>query len=62
MMLLGKLFDRPSFQHNLGLDTERNEYFAAHCTSASRMGGPGSRAEPYVLRSHLSVLQRPDGF
>ena len=52
LMLLQRLFDRPGFQHNLGLDTERNQYFGAHCTSASRMGGPSAPAEPYVLRSH----------
>jgi len=52
MMLFQQLFGKPGFEHNLGVDTERNEYFASHCTSASKMRGVGTPPEPYVLRSH----------
>ena len=55
MMLYQYLFDRPGFQHNPTVETEKNHYFCAHCTSASRMNGPGSRPEPYVLMSHAEA-------
>jgi hypothetical protein len=55
MMLYQYLFDRPGFQHNPTVDTEKNHYFCAHCTSASRMNGPGSKPEPYVLMNHAEA-------
>ncbi|MBN2329778.1 MAG: hypothetical protein JXR73_21735 [Candidatus Omnitrophica bacterium] len=55
MMLIQQLFNKPAFQHNPSMDTEKNHYFAAHCTSASKMNGPGGRAEPYILRSHAEA-------
>ena len=39
MMLIQHLFDRPAFQHNPSVDTEKNLYFGAHCTCASRCMG-----------------------
>ena len=55
MMLYQYLFDRPGFQHNPTVETEKNHYFCAHCTSASRMDGPDSKPEPYVLMNHAEA-------
>ena len=55
MMLYQYLFDRPGFQHNPTVETEKNHYFCAHCTSASRMNGPGTTPEPYMLMSHAEA-------
>jgi L-fucose isomerase-like protein len=55
MMLLQHLFDRPGFQHNPSVDTEKNHYFCAHCTSASKMQGTHGPSEPYVLRNHAEA-------
>lgn len=55
MMLVQELFDRPSFQQNAAAETEANHYFGAHCTSASKMKGPGAPAEPMILRSHAEA-------
>lgn len=55
MMLLQELFDRPGFQHNPAVDTVKNHYFCAHCTSASKMNGVNEPAEPFILRSHAEA-------
>ena len=55
MMLLQSLFDRPGFQHNPTVETEKNHYFCAHCTSATRMKGLDVRPEPYVLMNHAEA-------
>jgi hypothetical protein len=52
LMIIQHLFDRPGFMNNPAMDTEKNRYFGAHCTSPTRMNGPGAPAEPYILRSH----------
>ncbi|MCC6699092.1 MAG: hypothetical protein IT365_25940 [Candidatus Hydrogenedentes bacterium] len=55
-LVLGQyLFNRPGFQQNASMDTVQNLYFGAHCTCPSRMNGPGTRPEPYVLRSHAEA-------
>jgi hypothetical protein len=49
--LLGQqLTGRPGFQHNPCFDTERNHYYASHCTCAPKLHGPDSKALPYLLR------------
>lgn len=49
--LLGQqLFGRPGFQHNPCFDTERNYYYASHCTCATKLKGPDGDATPYLLR------------
>ena len=49
--LLGQLLlGRPGFQHNPCFDTERNHYYASHCTCAARVYGPDGPALPYLLR------------
>jgi len=55
MMLFQYLFDKPGFQHNPTVETEKNHYFCAHCTSASKMNGPGTAPEPYMLMSHAEA-------
>ncbi|HPO14007.1 MAG TPA: hypothetical protein PLI09_11220 [Candidatus Hydrogenedentes bacterium] len=55
LMLVQYLFNKPGFQQNASMETERNHYFGAHCTSPSRMNGPESRPEPYILRSHAEA-------
>lgn len=55
MMLMQYLFDRPGFQHNPTVETEKNHYFCAHCTSASKMNGPDAPGEPYMLMNHAEA-------
>lgn len=55
LMLVQQLFDRPGFQQNASMETEKNHYFGAHCTSASKMNGVKGPSEPYILRSHAEA-------
>ena len=49
--LLGQLLTgRPGFQHNPCYDTERNHYYASHCTCPPKLHGPDGPALPYLLR------------
>jgi hypothetical protein len=49
--LLGQqLTGRPGFQHNPCFETEHNHYYASHCTCATKLQGPQSSAQPYLLR------------
>lgn len=49
--LLGQqLIGRPGFQHNPCFETERNHYYASHCTCAPYLHGPQGPAQPYLLR------------
>jgi len=52
MMLVQYLFDRPGFQQNASSETEKNHYYGAHCTCASRLNGTTEPPEPYILRNH----------
>ena len=52
LMLVQYLFDRPGFQANPCYDTERNHFFASHCTSASKLFGTTGPQEPYLLRNY----------
>ncbi len=52
LMLVQHLFDRPGFQANPCYDTERNHFFASHCTSASKLFGPTGPQQPYLLRNY----------
>lgn len=46
--LLGQLLTgRPGFQHNPAFDTERNEYYASHCTCGRKLSG---EPMPFLLR------------
>ncbi|MHC4541346.1 MAG: hypothetical protein ACYS74_16460 [Planctomycetota bacterium] len=55
LMLVQQLFEKPGFQQNASMDTEKNHYFGAHCTSPSRLSGTAGGAEPYVLMSHAEA-------
>ena len=49
--LLGQLLTgRPGFQHNPCYETERNHYYASHCTCATKIYGPDGPELPYLLR------------
>jgi len=49
--LLGSLLvGRPGFQHNPCYDTEKNHYYASHCTCAKKLHGPDGPALPFLLR------------
>jgi len=55
MMLVQELFGKPGFQQNASMQTERNHFFGAHCTSASKMKGTDGPSEPYILMSHAEA-------
>jgi len=49
--MLGQLLTgRPGFQHNPAYETEKNHYYASHCTCATKMYGPAGPDLPYLLR------------
>ena len=49
--LLGqRLIGRPGFQHNPCYETERNHYYASHCTCATKIYGPQGPELDYLLR------------
>lgn len=49
--LLGQLLvGRPGFQHNPCYETERNHYYASHCTCPTKVYGPAGPSLPYLLR------------
>jgi len=55
LMLVQQLFDRPGFQQNASMETEKNHYFGAHCTCASKLNGTSGPSEPYILMSHAEA-------
>ncbi len=55
LMLVQQLFDKPGFQQNASMETEKNHYFGAHCTCASKLNGITAPAEPYILMSHCEA-------
>jgi len=55
LMLVQQLFDRPGFQQNASMETEKNHYFGAHCTCASKLSGTTGLSEPYILMSHAEA-------
>jgi len=49
--MLGQLLTgRPGFQHNPAFETERNHYYASHCTCPTKVYGPDGPELPYLLR------------
>jgi len=49
--LIGQLLvGRPGFQHNPCYETERNHYYASHCTCATKVYGPEGPELDYLLR------------
>ena len=55
LMLVQELFDRPGFQQNASMETEKNHYFGAHCTCATKLRGSKSEDEPYILMNHAEA-------
>ncbi len=55
LMLVQQLFDKPGFQQNASMETEKNHYFGAHCTCASKLSGTTGPSEPYILMSHAEA-------
>jgi len=55
LMLVQELFDRPGFQQNASMETQKNHYFGAHCTCASKLSGTSGPSEPYMLMSHAEA-------
>ncbi len=50
-LFLGEaLTGRAGFQHNPAYETERNHYYASHCTCAPRLHGADQAASPHLLR------------
>ena len=49
--MLGQLLTgRPGFQHNPAYETERNHYYASHCTCATKLTGPDGPSSSFLLR------------
>ena len=58
-MMLGRwLFGRGGFQHNPEFDTSRNQYFASHCTCATRLLGPDGPEQSYWIRPFFHQLPK----
>jgi len=58
MLLNRYLFDRPGFQHNSEYDEVRNQYFATHCTCATRLNGPDGPPQPFKIRPFFHHLPK----
>ncbi|MBN1347239.1 MAG: hypothetical protein JXQ73_31400 [Phycisphaerae bacterium] len=49
--LLGQLLTgRPGFQHNPCYETEKNHYYASHCTCPTKVYGPEGPELPFLIR------------
>lgn len=49
--ILGQMLTgRPGFQHNPCYETERNHYYASHCTCSTKLHGAKAEPLPYLLR------------
>ena len=58
-MMLGRLlFERGGFQHNPEFDTSRNQYFASHCTCATRLLGPDGPEQEFGIRPFFHQLPK----
>ncbi|MBE0537562.1 MAG: hypothetical protein IH624_18000 [Phycisphaerae bacterium] len=58
-MMLGRLlFERAGFQHNPEFDTSRNQYFASHCTCATKLKGPAGPSQKYLVRPFFHQLPK----
>jgi hypothetical protein len=50
-LFLGEILTgRAGFQHNPAFETERNHYYASHCTCTSKLHGPDQASSPHILR------------
>ncbi len=58
MMLGSHLFGRGGFQHNPAYDLTRNQYFATHCTCATKLHGPKGDAQEFMIRPFFHHLPK----
>lgn len=58
LMLGAGLFGRGGFQHNPDFDTERNLYFAAHCTCTTKLHGPQAAEAAYDVRPFFHQMPK----
>jgi len=58
MLLNRYLFGRPGFEHNSEYDEVRSQYFATHCTCATKLNGPGAPAQDYKVRPFFHHLPK----
>jgi len=58
MLLNRYLFGRAGFQHNSEYDEVRNQYFATHCTCATKLNGPQAPAQKYKVRPFFHHLPK----
>jgi hypothetical protein len=53
-LLVGRhLIGRPGFMHNSSYETEKNHYYASHCTCTPRIRGTDKPALPFMLRRFM---------
>jgi hypothetical protein len=58
MLLNRHLFARPGFEHNSEYDEVRSQYFATHCTCATKLNGPDAPAQQYKVRPFFHHLPK----
>ena len=58
MLLNRYLFGRPGFEHNSEYDEIRSQYFATHCTCATKLNGPAAPAQEYKVRPFFHHLPK----
>lgn len=58
MLLNRYLFGRGGFQHNSEYDEIRNQYFATHCTCATKLQGPAGPAQDFKIRPFFHHLPK----
>lgn len=52
-MLGQAVIGRPGFQHNPCYETEKNHYYASHCTCPTKMYGPDEKESDYLLTPYF---------
>ena len=53
-LLVGRhLIGRPGFMHNPAFETEKNHYYASHCTCTPKIRGADKPALPFMLRRFM---------
>lgn len=58
LLLNRYLFSRGGFEHNPEYDEVRNQYFATHCTCATKLQGPDGPAQEYLVRPFFHHLPK----
>ncbi len=58
MLLNRYLFGRAGFEHNSEYDEVRSQYFATHCTCATKLSGPDGPVQEYKVRPFFHHLPK----